>query len=65
MSWFYNLKISLKLTISFLVIALIAGVVGIVGLTSIMNIDKLTPFYMKRIRLELNTQVMQLHIIKD
>jgi len=40
MSWFYNLKISLKLTISFLVIALIAGVVGIVGLTSIMNIDE-------------------------
>jgi len=40
MKWFYNLKISVKLIIGFLLVALIAGVVGFIGLVNINKIDK-------------------------
>ena len=40
MKWFYNLKISIKLIISFLLVALIATAVGIVGLTNIERINE-------------------------
>ncbi len=41
MKWFYNLKISVKLLISFFIVAVIAGVVGIVGIFNIRNMDSL------------------------
>lgn len=41
MKWFYNLKISAKLLISFFIVALIAGVVGIIGISNIKNIQSL------------------------
>lgn len=40
MNWFYNLKISAKLIIGFLLVAIIAGIVGIVGLVNINNISE-------------------------
>jgi methyl-accepting chemotaxis protein len=40
MKWFYNLKINLKLVISFILIALIAGVIGIIGILNIKAIEK-------------------------
>jgi methyl-accepting chemotaxis protein len=39
MSWFYNLKISVKLLSGFILVAIIAGVVGIIG---IMNINTIS-----------------------
>lgn len=41
MKWFYNLKISAKLLISFFIVALIAGVVGVIGITNIKSIQSL------------------------
>lgn len=38
MSWFKNIKISSKLLIGFLIVALIAGAVGVIGLINIMKI---------------------------
>ncbi|MCT4621632.1 MAG: methyl-accepting chemotaxis protein [Marinisporobacter sp.] len=40
MKWFYNLKISVKLVTSFIIVSLIAGVVGFVGIINIKTIDK-------------------------
>jgi len=40
MHWFYNLKISAKLIISFLIVAAIAGVVGGVALVNINNMSE-------------------------
>jgi methyl-accepting chemotaxis protein len=40
MNWFYNLKISLKLIIGFMTVAVIAGIVGIVGIYNINIIDQ-------------------------
>jgi methyl-accepting chemotaxis protein len=40
MSWFYNLRISAKLILSFLVVAAIAGVVGVVALSNINNMSE-------------------------
>jgi len=34
--WYYNLKISAKLIIGFLLLALVAGVVGVVALSNII-----------------------------
>ncbi len=39
MKWFYNLKISSKLIIGFVIVAMIAGVVGITGIINIKTID--------------------------
>jgi len=39
MGWFYNLKISVKLLIGFMTVAVIAGVIGIVGIINITNIN--------------------------
>ena len=41
MKWFYDLKISAKLIINFVVVAILAGMVGIVGITGIVNIYKM------------------------
>lgn len=41
MKWFYNLKIAKKLTISFIVVALIAGAVGAVGIENLNKISTL------------------------
>lgn len=40
MRWFYNLKISAKLIIGFLFVAMIAGVVGVVALVNINNMSQ-------------------------
>lgn len=40
MGWFRNLKISIKLLVGFLAVAVIAGIIGVVGVINIMNIDK-------------------------
>lgn len=40
MSWFYNLKVSAKLLIGFMVVAIIAGVIGIVGVRYINSINE-------------------------
>ena len=39
MSWFYNLKIAVKLLIGFILVAVIAGVIGVVGVVNINNIN--------------------------
>lgn len=39
MKWFYNFKISVKLMMGFILIAVIAGAVGIVGIINITKID--------------------------
>jgi methyl-accepting chemotaxis protein len=39
MNWFYNLKISLKLIIGFMTVAVIAGVIGVVGVYNIKTIN--------------------------
>ncbi len=39
MNWFYNLKISIKLQLSFVVVAVITAIVGIVGYTSVESIE--------------------------
>lgn len=39
MKWFNNMKISVKLTMSFIIVAIIAGLVGIVGVFSIKQVD--------------------------
>lgn len=41
MKWFYNLNIGVKLIISFIIVALIAGVVGAVGIYNISHIEEL------------------------
>lgn len=41
MKWFYNLKVSAKMIISFIVVAVIAGVVGGVGIFEINKINNL------------------------
>lgn len=40
MRWFYNLKISVKLIIGFLLVAAIAGVVGSVAVVSIKQMNE-------------------------
>lgn len=40
MKWYKNLKISLKLILGFLVVAIVAAVVGAVGLTSIYEVNE-------------------------
>ena len=40
MKWYANLKISVKLIIGFLVVAVIAAIVGVVGVISIANIKQ-------------------------
>jgi len=40
MKWYYNLKIGVRLTIAFLLVALIAAAVGIVGFISLRRIDE-------------------------
>lgn len=39
MKWFYNLKISSKLLLSFIVVSIIAAIVGVVGITNIHAIS--------------------------
>ena len=41
MKWFYNLKISNKLLLSFAVISVMTGIVGYIGISSMSNIDEL------------------------
>ncbi len=41
MKWFYNMNIGVKLIVSFIVVALIAGVVGVIGIININNIAEL------------------------
>jgi methyl-accepting chemotaxis protein len=40
MQWYYNLKISAKLVIGFIIVALIAGLVGAVGLMNLYNLNQ-------------------------
>lgn len=40
MKWFYNLRISIKLIISFVAVSILAGMVGLIGITNIKSTDK-------------------------
>lgn len=40
MKWFLNMRISLKLISTFVVVAIIAGIVGIVAIDNIKTIDE-------------------------
>jgi methyl-accepting chemotaxis protein len=40
MSWYYNLKVSVKLLSGFIIVALIAGIIGYEGVVSIKQIDE-------------------------
>ncbi|MCX7749515.1 MAG: methyl-accepting chemotaxis protein [Clostridia bacterium] len=40
MGWYYNMKISAKLLLGFIVVALIAGVIGLIGITNMKTIDE-------------------------
>lgn len=55
MKWFYDLKISTKLILSFLIVALIAGIVGTVGLVNTGGSPKPTHFCSRKIPLVRNT----------
>lgn len=39
MKWFYNLKIGVKLIISFIIVAIISGVVGLIGIINLRKMD--------------------------
>ena len=39
MSWYYNLKISVKLLSAFVVVALIALVIGVIGIVELKKLD--------------------------
>jgi methyl-accepting chemotaxis protein len=39
-NWFYNLRISVKLIIGFVIVAIIAGIIGIVGIVYITSINE-------------------------
>lgn len=39
MRWFYNLKISVKLILSFIIVSMIAGAVGVFGIVKIIDIN--------------------------
>ncbi len=39
MKWFYNLKISIKLIIGFMLVAAIAGVIGVIGIMSLKSVE--------------------------
>ena len=39
MTWYRNLKISVKLIIGFLIVAVIAGVIGITGIFSLNDVS--------------------------
>ena len=41
MRWFYNLKVSVKMIIGFIIVAVIAGIVGVVGIVELNNINNL------------------------
>lgn len=41
MKWFYNMKIGVKLTASFIVVAIITAIVGAIGVTNINKMDEL------------------------
>ncbi|MEG6523817.1 methyl-accepting chemotaxis protein [Desulfotomaculum sp. 1211_IL3151] len=40
MNWFYNLKIATKLTIAFIIVALVAGIIGYIGISNIKKINE-------------------------
>ena len=40
MKWFLNMKITTKLIIAFVIVAILAGVVGAVGMSNITKIDE-------------------------
>ncbi|MBU3170498.1 MCP four helix bundle domain-containing protein [Clostridium estertheticum] len=40
MKWFYNMKLSKKLTLGFIIVAVLAGVIGIVGIFSLVATQK-------------------------
>lgn len=39
MKWFYNLKISVELVVTFIIVAMISGVVGVIGISNITKIN--------------------------
>lgn len=41
MKWYYNMKIGVKLILSFLIVACIAGAIGVIGVINIRDIDNL------------------------
>jgi methyl-accepting chemotaxis protein len=51
MTWFYNLKISNKLLIGFMIIAFIAGTVGFIGVVNIRKIDAASTMMYEKITL--------------
>lgn len=51
MTWFYNLKISNKLLIGFMIIAFVAGAVGFIGVVNIRKIDAASTMMYEKITL--------------
>ena len=64
MRWFYNLKISAKLIIGFLFVAMIAGVVGVVALVNINNMSQADVLMYEENTLGLIMRVTQLYGIR-
>ncbi|HCY36692.1 MAG TPA: hypothetical protein DHV24_06100, partial [Candidatus Margulisbacteria bacterium] len=40
MKWFYNMKISNKLIVAFILVTIITGIIGFIGITDIRLLDK-------------------------
>ena len=41
MNWYYNLKISKKLILGFVIVALFSGIVGLIGIINLMNLSEM------------------------
>lgn len=54
MSWFYNLKISVKLLSAFIVVAAIAGIIGVIGVIELKKIDEADTKLYEKITIPLN-----------
>ena len=58
MKWYKNLKISLKLILGFIMVAMIAGVVGTVGVINIQNVSKNDTYLYEKMTVPLGEMVV-------
>lgn len=61
MKWFYNMKISAKLIISFVIVAVIAGIVGYIGFDGIKTMND----SLEQIASENLTSIQKLYVINE
>lgn len=47
MKWFYDLRLSTKLILCFVIVAIISGVVGVIGIQTSRRLTIMIPFCMK------------------